>query len=73
MMEAGLLLLPLAAGYWYLLGRSPSKNSLRKKTTAKLPVSGPQGGSMMTRGWLWFVLAVLAGFIFMNGTLPPRL
>lgn len=70
MMETGLLLLPLAAGYWYLIGRSPSKNSLRKKTTAKPSVSGPQGGSMMTRGWIWFILAVLAGFILMNGPLP---
>ena len=67
MMEAGLLLLPLAAGYYFFAGRS--QNSLRKKAAAKLSASRSPDG-VMTRGWIWFVLAVLAGFIFMNGPLP---
>ena len=67
MMETGLLLLPPAAGYYFFIGRSQTKNSLRKKAAAKLSGSAPPGAR---RGWTWFTLAVLAGFIFMNGPLP---
>lgn len=77
MMETGLLLLPLTAGYWYFSVHSPSKNALRKKTTAKLNAefcrSAPPSASQfpgITRGAVWLVLAVLAGFIFFNGPLP---
>lgn len=55
MMETGLLLLPLAAGYMFSAGGFCGRNGLRKKVTA----AGP-----------WLALAALAGFALLNGPLP---
>ncbi len=55
MLEIGLLLLPLAAGYLFSARQFSSKNGLRCRVTS----AGP-----------WLALAALAIFIFMNGPLP---
>lgn len=55
MLETGLLLLPLAAGYLFSPRQFSSKNGLRCRITS----AGP-----------WLALAALAVFIFMNGPLP---
>ncbi|MCM2267319.1 MAG: hypothetical protein NDI60_06015 [Elusimicrobiales bacterium] len=55
MAEAGLLLLPLAAGYVFSLGRFTSRNG----TGSRVSAAGP-----------WLALAAMAGFALLNGPLP---
>ncbi|MDP2864872.1 MAG: glycosyltransferase family 39 protein, partial [Elusimicrobiota bacterium] len=55
MLETGLLLLPLAAGYLFSARQFSSKNGLRCRVTS----TGP-----------WLALAALAIFIFVKGPLP---
>lgn len=55
MMQLGLLLFPLAAGYFRAPGQFQSKNSFRKRVTP---------------GALWLALAALGVFILINGALP---
>jgi len=55
MMETGLLLLPLAAGYLFSARQFSAKNGLQHRITS----AGP-----------WLALAALAVFAFLNGPLP---
>lgn len=55
MMETGLLLLPLAAGYLFSARQFSAKNGLQHRITS----AGP-----------WLALAALAIFAFLNGPLP---
>ena len=55
MLETGLLLLPLAAGYLFSARQFSAKNGLRCRVTS----AGP-----------WLALAALAVFAFLNGPLP---
>jgi len=55
MMETGLLLLPLAAGYLFSARQFSSRNDLQHRITS----AGP-----------WLALAALAAFAFLNGPLP---
>jgi hypothetical protein len=55
MVETGLLLLPLAAGYFFSLRQFTSRNGHHRRVSA----AGP-----------WLALAVLAGFALVNGPLP---
>jgi len=55
MLETGLLLLPLAAGYLFSVKRFSAKNGFKQRSTA---------------GGFWLALAALAVFVFLNGPLP---
>jgi len=55
MVETGLMLLPLAAGYIFSVNQFSARNGLRHRVSS----AGP-----------WLALAVLAAFAFVNGPLP---
>jgi len=69
MLETGLVLFPLAAGACCFRGPAADKVRAHKKRGGTSAVGAPSTGGPWN-GWAWLSLAVLAGFIFMNGPLP---
>jgi hypothetical protein len=68
MMEVGIFLLPMAAGYYCSDYGTEILNGKSAGIRTRYPRAGKKGG--MIRGWFWPALAVLAVFVSINGPLP---
>ncbi|MBI4801871.1 MAG: glycosyltransferase family 39 protein [Elusimicrobia bacterium] len=72
MLETGLILLPLAAGYYCSIGRfqfNPRPDAVLKTYGRQTAKTAERKRAAKSR-WIWLTLAALACFILLNGPLP---